>query len=77
MPLHVFLFSKKQRRIDSVLIMLICGNYAAIDKGWMDPLLFREMGFKSSIIFPHVESCYPIMESCHCSNSVVFLQKNY
>jgi len=34
--LYVFLNSKKQRLIDSVLIVLICGNYAFIDngKGW-------------------------------------------
>lgn len=34
--LYIFLNSEKQRLIDSVLIMLICGNYAFIDngKGW-------------------------------------------
>lgn len=41
--LFVFLNSKKQRLIDSVLMMLICGNYAAIDSGWGGPSsLLRE-----------------------------------
>lgn len=35
--LYVFLLGKKQRLIDSVLIMVICGNYAGIDNGLDGP----------------------------------------